>query len=54
MNTAEMKRLAIATLTFACAFMASSMPTKDELVQAQKLVEDLTADDVRALNAGTK
>ena len=54
MNTAGMKRLAIATLTFACAFMASSMPTKDELVQAQKLVEDLTADDVRALNAGTK
>ena len=54
MNTAGMKRLAIATLTFACAFMASAMPTKDELVQAQKLVEDLTADEVRALNAGTK
>ena len=54
MNTAEMKRLAIATLTFACTFMASAMPTKEELAQAQALVADLTADDVRAMKSGTK
>jgi len=47
-------RLAIATIAFACGLAAFAMPTKDELVQAQKLLDDLTADDVRALNAGTK
>jgi formylglycine-generating enzyme required for sulfatase activity len=54
MNKTGMKRLAIATLTFACAFMASAMPTKEDLVQAQALVADLTADDVRAMKSGAK
>ena len=54
MMKAGKSRLAIAVVAFACAFAACAMPTKEELVQAQKLVQDLTADDLRALNAGTK
>ena len=54
MNTTGMKRLAIATSTLACVLMASAMPSKDELAQAQKLIGDLSADDLRAMKAGTK
>ena len=54
MMKAGKSSLAVATVAFACGLAAFAMPTKEELVQAQKLVEDLTADDVRALNAGTK
>ena len=31
-----------------------AMPTKEELLQAQKLVVDLTADDLRAMKSGAK
>jgi len=54
MKKAEIKRLVATMIAFACSLAVYAMPTKDELVQAQKLVQDLTADDVRALNAGTK
>ena len=54
MMKAGKSSLAVATVAFACGLAAFAMPTKEELVQAQKLVQDLTADDVRALNAGTK
>ena len=39
-----------------CALAATvcAMPTKDELAQAQRLVNDLTADDLRALKAKEK
>ena len=54
MMKAGMSRLAITTVAFACGLAACAMPTKNELMQAQKLVEDLTADDVRALKTGAK
>ena len=38
----------------ALAAMVGAMPTKDELAQAQPLVNDLTADDLRALKAKEK
>ena len=49
-----MNRLVVAAAVFACGLAVCAMPTKDELVQAQKLVEDLTADDVRAMKSGAK
>ncbi|MBR4615614.1 MAG: SUMF1/EgtB/PvdO family nonheme iron enzyme, partial [Kiritimatiellae bacterium] len=49
-----LRRLAL-TATLACgAFAAWAMPTKTELAQAQQLVQDLTAEDLRAMKAGTK
>ena len=42
---------------FACCVLAAAvcaMPTKAELAQAQQLVNDLTADDLRALKAKEK
>ena len=47
-------RLLAAGCMMLAAVAAWAMPTKDELVQAQKLVQDLTADDVRAMKAGSK
>ena len=49
-----MNRLVAAAIAFACCLAAWAMPTKEELVQAQELVKDLTADDVRALKSGAK
>ena len=49
-----LRRLA---LTAALAYGVSAvwaMPTKTELAQAQQLVQDLTAEDLRAMKAGTK
>ena len=54
MKKSKMNRLLIAGAFFACALAAYAMPTKDELTQAQALVADLTADDVRAMKSGTK
>ncbi len=54
MKSTGINRLAVLTVAIMCGLAVCAMPTKEELVQAQKLVEDLTADDVRALNAGTK
>ena len=54
MKTGRKNRLAVAVAAVMCGLAALAMPTRDELVQAQKLVQDLTADDVRALKAGTK
>ena len=49
-----LRRLAL-TATLACgAFAAWAMPTKTELAQAQQLVQDLMAEDLRAMKAGTK
>ena len=46
------------TLAAGCMMLAAAstwaMPTKDELIQTQKIVEDLTADDVRAMKSGAK
>ena len=45
-------------LTAGCMMLAAAgawaMPTKTDLAQAQRLVQDLTADDLNALRAGTK
>ena len=54
MKTGTKNRLAVAAAAVMCSLAALAMPTRDELVQAQKLVEDLTADDVRALKTGAK
>ncbi len=54
MKSTGINRLAVLTVAIMCGLAVCAMPTKEELVQAQKLVQDLTADDVRALNAGTK
>ena len=47
MKTAEMNQLVVAMIAFACAFATYAMPTKTELAQAQQLVQDLTAEDLR-------
>ena len=47
-------RLLAAGFVMLAAFGAWAMPTREELVQAQKIVEDLTADNLRALKAGSK
>ena len=52
MKTGTKNRLAVAAAAVMCGLAALSMPTRDELIQAQKIVEDLTADDVRALMNG--
>ena len=49
-----MNRLVAVAIAFACCLAAWAMPTKEELMQAQELVKDLTADDVRALKSGAK
>ena len=54
MKKTSMNRLVVVATVFACGLVAHAMPTKEELVQAQALVADLTADDVRALKSGKK
>ena len=54
MKTGTKNRLAVAAAAVMCGLAALAMPTRDELIQAQKIVEDLTADDVRALKTGAK
>ena len=54
MKKKGMNQLVVAAIAFACGLAAWAMPTKEELVQAQELVKDLTADDVRALKSGAK
>ena len=54
MRKTRMNRLVAAAIAFACGLAAWAMPTKEELMQAQELVKDLTADDVRALKSGAK
>ncbi len=54
MKITGMNRLVAVAIAFACGLATLAMPTKDELIQAQKIVEDLTADDVRALKSGAK
>ena len=49
-----MNKLLITGCLLATAFAAVAMPTKKELAAAQKLVEDVIAPDVKALNAGRK
>ena len=49
-----MKKLMIAMVALAAAAHVLAMPTKEELAQAQQLVNDLTADDLRALKAKEK
>ncbi len=48
------KRLAAAGLTLAMAATAWAMPTKQQLVEAQRIVKDLTADDLLDLKAKKK
>ena len=48
------KRLLAAVCMMLAAAGAWAMPTKNELAQAQQLVQDLTAEDLRAMKAGTK
>lgn len=52
-NTAMARRL-VAGMTLAIAATAGAMPTKQELAEAQAFVQDLTADDMRALKAKEK
>ena len=54
MKNTGMNRLVVVAAVFACGLAACGMPTKEELVQAQALVADLTADDVRAMKSGAK
>ena len=54
MKKKGMNQLVVAAIAFACGLATWAMPTKEELVQAQELVKDLTADDVRALKSGAK
>ena len=49
-----MNKLLITGCLLATAFAAVAMPNKKELAAAQKLVEDVIAPDVKALNAGRK
>ena len=49
-----LRRLAVTAALAYGAFAAWAMPTKTELAQAQQLVQDLTAEDLRAMKAGTK
>ena len=49
-----MNKLLITGCLLATAFAAVAMPTKKELAAAQKLVEDVIAPDLKALNAGRK
>ena len=52
MNVAKLTLAAVCMMLAAASTWA--MPTKDELIQTQKIVEDLTADDVRAMKSGAK
>ena len=47
-------KIAAAAMLAAAALAVTAMPTKRQLVEAQKLVNDLTADDIRAFNAKHK
>ena len=49
-----MNKLLITGCLLATAIAAVAMPTKKELAAAQKLVEDVIAPDLKALNAGRK
>ena len=48
------KLLAAVGLTFALAASAWAMPTKKQLVEAQRIVKEITADDLRDLKAKKK
>ena len=52
-NVAMAKRL-VAGMALLLAATAGAMPTKQELAEAQAFVQDLTADDMRALKAKEK
>ena len=54
MKTAGMNRLIVAAIAFACGLASYAMPTKQQISQAQPLVNDLTASDLRALKAKEK
>ena len=54
MKKTEMNRLIVVAVAFACGLALYAMPTKQQLVQAQQLVNDLTADDLRALKSKEK
>ena len=54
MKKTGMNRLIVAAIAFACGFATYAMPSKEELAQAQPLVNDLTASDLRALKAKEK
>lgn len=54
MKNTAMARLLVAGMTLALAATAGAMPTKQELAEAQPLVQDLTAEDMRALKAKEK
>ena len=47
-------KIAVSVSLVAVALAATAMPTKRQLAEAQKLVNDLTVDDIRALNAKQK
>ena len=47
-------KIAAAAMLAAAALAATAMPTKRQLAEAQQLVKDLTADDIRAFNAKQK
>jgi len=49
-----MNKILIAGCAVVTAFAAVAMPTKKELAQAQKLVEDVTRADLKAIEAGAK
>ena len=49
-----LRRLALTVVWAYGVSAAWAMPTKTELAQAQQLVQDLTAEDLRAMKAGTK
>ena len=52
-NTAMARRL-VAGMALALAATAGAMPTKQELAEAQPIVQDLVAEDMRALKAKEK
>lgn len=49
-----MKKLLVGGWVACCAALASAMPSKKDLLTAQTIVSKVTADDVKALKAGTK
>jgi len=54
MKKTGMNSLIVAAVAFACGLALHAMPTKEELAQAQSLVNDLTAADLRALRSKEK
>ncbi len=47
-------KIAVSVSLAATALAATAMPTKKQLLEAQRIVNELTADDIRALNAKQK